>query len=273
MAVTPRFGYTIRGGTDTPDVIRELLDTQNRNEAVGALFSQGTLAARPAAAAGNAGMFYRVTDQGRTGIGVVYFSTGSAWVVPEPLVRTVSDLVSPGFSPVDGDEVVFAFTGGTTYAGRILRWKLRYDGTTGLARRWIPVGTELLVYTLANAVITGPLNAVTNGALTIPAPGKYLCRIKSSIAAGANAPVTVTVAGRAWPGSGAPYHNASDDDGIFHVVGTGSDARGTLISEFVFTATSTGQVDLMAGISPYGSGISATLTSVVMTLEPLELGV
>jgi hypothetical protein len=173
VAVTPRFGATVLTGTETPDVARDYNQLTGRLEAVGALFAQGTFASRPAAATSNAGTFYRATDQGRSGIGVVYFSTGSAWVIPEPWVRPVSNLTSPGFSPAAGDEVDFSFFWDDQHS-----WRLRY--TLRNARKWLGGYQLALSETNDSKAMTGSSftfsawNTAT-GTLQVPlpAPGRY----------------------------------------------------------------------------------------------------
>lgn len=63
-------------------------------------FAQGTLAARPAAAAGNAGYYYLATDQGG---GTLYQSTGAAWAQLAAPVNTTG-LADP--TTTKGDLIV-----------------------------------------------------------------------------------------------------------------------------------------------------------------------
>lgn len=181
MATRPRTGSVILTGTETPDVPRDMNALGDRFETVGAIWSQGTLASRPAAASSNAGTFYHATDVGRSGIGIVYFSTGAAWIIPEPLVRAISapqTLDAPGFAPVDGDVIEFGFQ---PYTDRGIYWRLRYKSTHP-NRKWLAEGCAPIAGSIATASPTIVTNAVGTvvaaNILTLPAPGRY--RVKAT---------------------------------------------------------------------------------------------
>jgi hypothetical protein len=69
-----RFGITLPTGASTPDVVRDITAVNTAIESLAARYEQGTLSARPAAAAANAGEYYFATDAL-----AVFFSTGTAW--------------------------------------------------------------------------------------------------------------------------------------------------------------------------------------------------
>jgi hypothetical protein len=267
VAVTPRFGATVLTGTETPDFPRDYNQLTGRLEAVGALFAQGTLASRPAAAAANAGMFYRATDQGRSGIGIVYFSTGSAWVIPESYPRTIADVVSPGFSPADGDIVHFHF-----FAGGILTkdWVLKY--IAGRAnRKWEVIGGAPMVYNSGFAPID--VNVAASGLLSdiiaIPAPGRYLCQWSTLAQRTTFTSAEPGASIRAWPGSGVTnFYSQNPDDATDWLEGNRTRVRLTGLVDFI--ATGVGQID-MQFYNRTGNGV-ARFDQTRVVLTPLELG-
>jgi hypothetical protein len=74
VTTTTRFGITRWSAGGDPFTRAQMDASHAAIESLGAMHQAGTFAARPAAAAANAGLYYLATDTG-----VLYLSTGSAW--------------------------------------------------------------------------------------------------------------------------------------------------------------------------------------------------
>lgn len=266
MATTTRWGFDVSTGPSLPDIVHYLEDIHARAEAIGSGFMRGTLAARPAAATANAGFIYQVTDAVRPRVD---FSTGSAWVTPEALIRTITDVVSPGFAPVDGDVAYLHFVVGGSLSKD---WQLKYIAGRPI-RKWEPLGFSEVVY---EDLAGGPFDAtpglgvsVALAAMPIPAPGRYRCQFSALAQRVSGTIAQPSLRMKAWPGTGLTvYRNADPTDSI--VVLSGSDNIARISGEAVFTATGTGQVDL-DHFNNGGDGTSR-LTQIRASLRPLELG-
>lgn len=93
MAITQTTRFQVyRWGAATDAFTRQQMDDSHANiEALGALFTSGTLGARPAAAASNARGFYLDTDNT-----ILYWSDGSTW-------RTLNSYAAPSSTLTPGD--------------------------------------------------------------------------------------------------------------------------------------------------------------------------
>jgi hypothetical protein len=242
--------------TDLSADIRALAD---RLDLVAVAFDQGLVADRPAASAARKGWLYHATDQGRTGIGVVYFCTGTAWIIPEPWTHIITDVVSPGFAPTNDDEVRFEFNGP---GGRGISWPLRYF--SGLStRKWVPLGCVPLVATNGTFPSSVKAGALVHS-IGIPAPGKYLIRYTAN-AGGATSGAT----------------NASLTAKVKNDVGTILETHATnsepapasggvaLVNEIPVTLTTAGSVDVYAVSS---ADLIVSFRDVTTVVTPLELG-
>lgn len=92
---SPRFNLW-RWSSDADVQQRTDFDDDNAEiEARGAKFGQGTLAGKGAAAAGNAGTFWTITDAAGGGVlGDVYYSSGAAWALVATLDTLKARLVT-----------------------------------------------------------------------------------------------------------------------------------------------------------------------------------
>lgn len=80
-SLTARFGLQ-RWSADADTQARSEFDNDNAQlEAKAAMFGQGTLAAKGAASAANAGTFWTITDAAGGGVlNDLWYSTGAAWI-------------------------------------------------------------------------------------------------------------------------------------------------------------------------------------------------
>lgn len=214
--------------------------------------ANGTLASRPAAAAGNAGTFYLATDQD-----VLYFSTGSAWLrigMPAGATTTVySNTVPTGWIAYDGTALpastgiyadLYAHLGNTTATpdtrGRILVHKgthgdvdvLGDNDGTALANR-TPKHNSTLSGTPAVGSLSVNSHTHGSGALSVSgAPGVGTLSVASHTHGSGALGVTGAPAIGSLAVSGAPAVGtlavASHTHGATALTVTGAPAVGTL---------------------------------------------
>ena len=130
MLSTPRLGIAYPQGTDTAVVPRDVYAVADYIDDYVTIFGSGTIAARPAATL--AGRFYYATDNG-----ILYFSTGTAWVALNDTIAAVPVGVVLDFAggtvPTNYMLAVGTAVSRTTYADLYAQLGTKYgagDGTT-----------------------------------------------------------------------------------------------------------------------------------------------
>lgn len=148
-------------GAPTTGLTKYLTSPTDRLEAVGAIYSQGTLAARPAAA--KAGLLYVATD-----VGALYYDTGSAWLLFAMIPAAVS-LAGPFTLATGGWTAISASVFHIAVAG-VWRFTLSADFVNSAAGSALTAGIDLDVLSGAthyrNPGTGDQLQARTTGSAT-----------------------------------------------------------------------------------------------------------
>jgi hypothetical protein len=197
----------------------------------------------------------------------VWDATNKTWVVKRNLPRLITDVVSPGYTPSDGDLVEFSYQ---AYTDHSILWKLRYKADNP-SRKWQAEGAPP-VY--RNGTGSGSsLSAVTVSALTmpIPAPGEYLVRL-SAVCHLTNPPPPYTYANLQWIAkdtggsiiTSAPTSTA-DLSNFAPLFG----GMGVFVESPLVVGTA-GTIEVATQVG--NAGISVTFSPIQLTLIPIALG-
>lgn len=150
-----------------PNVHLDIKALADRAAAVGALDSQGTHAARPAAATSNQGTYYYETDTGH-----LYRSTGSLWLQVDAFLDSITTTFPS--SPFTGQKVASQRAVGVS---GFTNWEFIYIGSLGDAYKWVfEGGCAQSIYNTANYTFvadgSGP-DIATDPVFTAPWAGYY----------------------------------------------------------------------------------------------------
>ena len=94
---TTRFGIVTPTGVEAPDVDQHMQNIANQIDLLGAIFGQGTFAARPTSSPGQPGKqgrFYMVTSGAETG--ELYYDYGTGWILVNPDATIAADSITAG---------------------------------------------------------------------------------------------------------------------------------------------------------------------------------
>lgn len=178
-STTSRGAFPYPLGSDAPATLGVNTAIQNlatQAATVGALYAQGTHAARPAAASSNAGTLYWETDTGH-----LFYSNGTTWRQADMYV----DLVATTWptSPVIGQRItqLIATASARTY------WDFTYDSTPSDAYKWAFVGGHPLWAEGTSGTFTGDgTDKAPTGqpSITLPFAGIWRLAFKAQIQSG-----------------------------------------------------------------------------------------